>query len=46
MNWYEGYNHPDNVGSPSTNNGNESINATIKTYRTLRSRLDMNTFIA
>ena len=26
MNWYEGYNHPDNVGSPSTNNGNEYIN--------------------
>ena len=44
--WYEGYNHPDNVGSPSTNNDNESINATIKTYYTLRSRFDMNTFLA
>ena len=34
------------MGSPSTNNGNESINATIKTYYTFRSRLDMNTFLA
>ncbi len=28
-NWFEGYNHPYNVGSASTNNGNESQNALI-----------------
>ena len=44
-NWFEGYNHPKNVGAPSTNNGNESINATIKTYETLRARLGMNALI-
>ena len=30
-NWFEGFNHPENRGSPSTNNGNETINAAINT---------------
>ena len=44
-NWFEGYNHPHNVGAPSTNNGNESINGVIKKEDTLRSLLDLNTFL-
>ena len=34
-NWFEGYNNPNNAGSPSTNNGNESINGVIKTVQQL-----------
>ena len=45
-NWFEGYNHPNNVGAPSTNNGNEPLNATIKTSETLRARLAMNPFLS
>ena len=29
-NWFEGYNHPNDAGSTSNNNGNESVNGVIK----------------
>ena len=35
-NWFESYNHPNDAGSTSNNNGNESINGVIKTEDTLR----------
>jgi hypothetical protein len=44
--WYEGYNNPNNAGSTSNNNGNESINGLIKREDTLRNLLSLNSFIA
>ncbi len=44
-NWFEGYNHPNNVASASTNNGNESQNALIKREHTLRKLLNLPTFV-
>jgi hypothetical protein len=43
--WYESYNHPNNAGSCSTNNGNESINKVIKLQDTLRKLLPMSEFL-
>ena len=45
-NWFEGFNHPHHLGAHSTNNGSESINATIKKFHTLRKRLNMPTFLS
>jgi hypothetical protein len=35
-NWFESYNHPNDAGSTSNNNGNEFINGVIKEEDTLR----------
>ena len=43
-NWFEGYSHPNNVGAPSTNNGNESINGVIKKENTFRELLSLGHF--
>lgn len=43
-NWFEGFCDPNNVGTPSTNNGNEGINATIKNEETLREQLSLGEF--
>ncbi len=42
--WYESFNHPNNVCSCSTNNGNESINNVIKKEDTFRELLSFNQF--
>ena len=44
-NWFEGYNYPNNAGSPSTNNGNEACNGVIKSEDTLRELLPLYTFL-
>jgi hypothetical protein len=44
--WFEGYNHPFNAGAPSTNNGNEGCNGSIKLEDTLRNLLPLFTFLA
>ena len=43
-NWFEGYAHPSTA--PSTNNGNEAINAVIKKEDSFRELLDLPTFLA
>ena len=45
-NWFESYNHPNDAGSTSNNNGNESINGIIKTEGTLRNLLSLNAFMS
>jgi hypothetical protein len=45
-NWFESYNHPNDAGSTSNNNGNESINGVIKAEDTLRNLLSLNAFMA
>ena len=44
-NWFEGWNNPNNIGAPSTNKGNESINRVIKDQDTFRNLLDLSTFL-
>ena len=44
-NWYDDANNPINSGCPSTNNGNESINATIKKFFTLREQLNISIIV-
>ena len=44
-NWFESYNHPNNAGSCSSNNGNEAINGVIKRQDTLRELLPLTTFL-
>jgi hypothetical protein len=43
--WYESYNHPNDAGSCSTNNGNESINRVVKAEDTLRKLLPLSEFL-
>jgi uncharacterized protein YneR len=45
-NWFEGYNHPNNAGSTSNNNGNESVNGLIKREDTLRNLLSLSSFMS
>jgi hypothetical protein len=45
FNWFESYHHPNNAGSCSTNNGNESVNGVIKKQDTLRRLLPLATFL-
>jgi hypothetical protein len=45
QNWFEAWNHPNNAGSPSTNNGNESCNGVIKFEDTLRELLPLYSFL-
>ena len=43
--WYESYNHPNNAGSCSRNNGQESCNGVIKKQDTLRELLALSQFL-
>ena len=45
QNWFEGWNHPNNAGSPSTNNGNEACNGVIKSEETFRELLPLYSFL-
>jgi hypothetical protein len=45
QNWFEGWNYPNNAGSPSTNNGNEGCNGVLKAEDTMRELLPLQTFL-